>query len=59
VSENANEITVENSVLIFIDHQPWVAFSVKSIDAVCSIYFKLEARDRSSAVGHARELRLL
>jgi nicotinamidase-related amidase len=33
VSDNPNEITVDNSVLIFIDHQPWVAFSVKSIDA--------------------------
>jgi nicotinamidase-related amidase len=33
VSENPNEITIDNSVLIFIDHQPWVAFSVKSIDA--------------------------
>ena len=33
MSDNPNEITVDNSVLIFIDHQPWVAFSVKSIDA--------------------------
>ncbi len=33
MSENPNEITIDNSVLIFIDHQPWVAFSVKSIDA--------------------------
>ena len=33
VSENPNEITIDNSVLILIDHQPWVAFSVKSIDA--------------------------
>jgi nicotinamidase-related amidase len=33
VSDNPNEITIENSVLILIDHQPWVAFSVKSIDA--------------------------
>ena len=31
--DNPNEITIDNSVLIFIDHQPWVAFSVKSIDA--------------------------
>jgi nicotinamidase-related amidase len=33
VSENRNEITVDNSVLVLIDHQPWVAFAVKSIDA--------------------------
>ncbi len=31
--DNPNEITIDNSVLILIDHQPWVAFSVKSIDA--------------------------
>jgi nicotinamidase-related amidase len=29
---NPNELTVENSVVILIDHQPWVAFSVHSID---------------------------
>lgn len=33
MSDNPNEITIENSVVLFIDHQPWVAFSVKSIDA--------------------------
>jgi isochorismatase family protein len=33
MSENPNPITIDNSVLILIDHQPWVAFSVKSIDA--------------------------
>ena len=33
MSDNPNEITIDNSVLIFIDHQPWVAFSIKSIDA--------------------------
>jgi nicotinamidase-related amidase len=32
MSENPNPITIDNSVLIFIDHQPWVAFSVQSID---------------------------
>src|SRR2546427_3657323 len=30
--DNPNEVTVDNSVLIFIDHQPWVAFAVNSID---------------------------
>ena len=33
MSDNSNEVTIDNSVLILIDHQPWVAFSVKSIDA--------------------------
>jgi nicotinamidase-related amidase len=33
VSENQNEVTIDNSVLVLIDHQPWVAFAVKSIDA--------------------------
>jgi nicotinamidase-related amidase len=31
--DNPNEITVDNSVVVLVDHQPWVAFSVKSIDA--------------------------
>ena len=33
MAENHNEITIDNSVLVLIDHQPWVAFAVKSIDA--------------------------
>jgi nicotinamidase-related amidase len=33
MSDNPNQITIDNSVLVLIDHQPWVAFSVKSIDA--------------------------
>ncbi len=33
MTDNPNEITVDNSVLILIDHQPWVAFGVTSIDA--------------------------
>ena len=32
VSENPNLITIDNSVLILIDQQPFVAFSVQSID---------------------------
>jgi len=32
MTDNPNEITVGNSVLILIDHQPWVAFGVNSID---------------------------
>src|SRR3954468_7511933 len=30
--DNPNPITIDNSVLILIDHQPWVAFSIQSID---------------------------
>lgn len=30
--KNPNPITIDNSVVILIDHQPWVAFSVESID---------------------------
>jgi nicotinamidase-related amidase len=33
VLDNPNQITIDNSVLILVDVQPWVAFSVKSIDA--------------------------
>ena len=29
---NPNPITIENSALVLIDHQPWVLFSVESID---------------------------
>jgi nicotinamidase-related amidase len=32
MTKNPNELTIENSVLILIDHQPWVACSVRSID---------------------------
>ena len=32
MADNRNEVTVDNSVLILIDHQPWVAFGVNSID---------------------------
>src|SRR5258708_33769315 len=32
MSENPNPIMIDNSVLILIDHQPWVAFPVQSID---------------------------
>jgi len=30
--KNPNELTIENSAAVLIDHQPWVAFGVKSID---------------------------
>src|SRR5258708_17997302 len=32
MSENPNPLTIENSTVILIDHQPWVTFSVGSID---------------------------
>jgi len=32
MTNNPNELTIENSVLLLIDHQPLVAFSVHSID---------------------------
>jgi len=32
MTPNPNELTIDNSVLMLIDHQPWVAFSVQSID---------------------------
>ena len=31
MTNNPNELTIENSVVVLIDHQPWVAFGVKSI----------------------------
>src|ERR1700730_9611547 len=32
MTNNPNELTIDNSVVLLIDHQPWVAFSVHSID---------------------------
>ena len=32
MTDNPNELTIENSALVLIDHQPWVAFAVESID---------------------------
>jgi nicotinamidase-related amidase len=32
MTNNPNQLTIENSVLVLIDHQPWVAFAVHSID---------------------------
>jgi hypothetical protein len=31
MTDSPNELTTENSALVFIDHQPWVASSVHSI----------------------------
>jgi len=32
MTNNPNELTIENSVLVLIDHQPAVAINVRSID---------------------------
>lgn len=32
MTNNPNELTIQNSALVLIDHQPWVAFGVQSID---------------------------
>src|SRR6266446_1312007 len=37
MTTNENELTIENSVVILIDHQPWVAFAVHSIDPALMI----------------------
>ena len=31
-ANNPNELTTENSVLVLIDHQPWIGLLVHSID---------------------------
>ena len=32
MTPNPNELTIENSAVVLIDHQPWVAFAVESVD---------------------------
>ena len=32
MTNNPNELTIENSVLVLVDHQPRVAFAVRFID---------------------------
>jgi len=32
MTRNPNELTIQNSAVVLIDHQPWVAFAVDSID---------------------------
>jgi nicotinamidase-related amidase len=32
MTDNPNELTIENSAVVLIDHQPWVAFAIESID---------------------------
>jgi nicotinamidase-related amidase len=32
MTNNPNELTIENSVLVLIDHQPWIALMAQSID---------------------------
>jgi hypothetical protein len=32
MTDDPNELTIDNSAVVLIDHQPWVAFGVQSID---------------------------
>jgi nicotinamidase-related amidase len=32
MTNNPNELTIENSAVVLIDHQPWVTYGVRSID---------------------------
>jgi hypothetical protein len=32
MTDSPNELTIENSAVVHIDHQPWVAFGIESID---------------------------
>jgi nicotinamidase-related amidase len=37
MTNNPNELTIENSVLVLIDHQPWIALMAPSIDPTVMI----------------------
>jgi nicotinamidase-related amidase len=50
-TSNPNELTIDNSVLILIDHQPWVAFSVHSIDPGLMINNVAAIAQAAKAVG--------
>jgi len=51
MSENPNPITIENSVVILIDHQPWVAFPVQSIDRALLVNNVTALATAAKAVG--------
>ena len=51
MSDNPNEITIENSVVILIDHQPWVTFSVQSIDPALLVNNVASLATATKAVG--------
>ena len=51
MAENPNEITIENSVVILIDHQPWVTFSVHSIDPTLLVNNVTSLATAAKAVG--------
>jgi nicotinamidase-related amidase len=53
VAENPNPITIENSVVILIDHQPWVTFSVQSIDPALLVNNVASLATAAKAVGVA------
>ena len=37
-----NELTIENSVVVLIDHQPWIAFASQS-DSAFIVAWKIDA----------------
>jgi nicotinamidase-related amidase len=49
--ENPNPITIDNSVVILIDHQPWVTFSVQSIDPTLLVNNVAALATAAKAVG--------
>ena len=49
--ENPNPITIDNSVVILIDHQPWVTFSVQSIDPTLLVNNVTALATAANAVG--------
>ena len=48
---NPNPITIENSAVILIDHQPWVTFSVQSIDPALLVNNVASLATAAKAVG--------
>jgi nicotinamidase-related amidase len=51
MAENPNPITIENSVVVLIDHQPWVTFSVQSIDLTVLVNNVTALATAAKAVG--------
>ncbi len=51
MADNPNPITIENSVVILIDHQPWVTFSIQSIDPTLVVNNATSLATAAKAVG--------
>ncbi len=51
MADNPNPITIGNSVVILIDHQPWVTFSVQSIDPTLLVNNVTSLASAAKAVG--------